>query len=434
MIREYLALPPARAVFGTVHAPPSKSATNRALVLAALSREPVEIAGPLDAEDTNRLAACLRAMGAVIRPTSEGVRVQGPLGAVPGVSVVLLDAGASGTAARFLAAVAAAVPGRYRLTGEARLRERPIAPLVAALRSAGAEIEYEGREGFLPLSIAGGRLESGGAGGPIVVDASESSQFLSALLIAAAGSDGGLSVRPAGSVASAPYVETTVSVLRAFGHEVLRGPGGEFTVARSSAGPGRYAVPGDWSSAIPFFAAAGIGGGEVTVTGLDWPSPDADAGALDVLESTGVAVDRSPVAIRARADRGPRTAVTVSAAGFPDAVPALAALAAFADGESRFGDVGHLRSKESDRIAAIAELVGAAGGRATPGESEVRVDGPAREGGGLRRLPTFEDHRIAMAAALLAIRVPGALIENPGCVAKSYPGFFRDLETILLRG
>lgn len=434
MIREYLAFPPARSVHGAVHAPPSKSATNRALVLAALSGDPVEIARPLDAQDTGRLAACLTAMGAVIEQTNEGVRVRGPLGTPSGAPAVLLHAGASGTAARFLAAVASAVSGRYRLTGDARLSERPVGPLVTALREAGAEIQCDGREGFLPLSIRGGTLGSARAGAPLAVDASESSQFLSAVLIAAAALDGGLSVRPAGKVASAPYVDTTVALLRVFGHRVDRGPDGEITVARGGGGPRRYTVPGDWSSALAFFAAAGIAGGEVTVTGLDWPSPDADARALDVVEAMGVEVDRAPSGVRARGDRGPLRAVDVSAAGFPDAVPVLAALAVFADGECRFRDVGHLRLKESDRIAAILGLVGAAGASAAPGEREVRVGGPPRRRDGVLRLPTFDDHRIAMAAALLAIRLPGALIESPGCVAKSYPGFFRDLETILLRG
>jgi 3-phosphoshikimate 1-carboxyvinyltransferase len=431
---EYLAFPPARAVHGTVHAPASKSATNRALVLAALSDEPVEILRPLDSQDTNRLAACLSAMGAVIEPTAEGVRVHGPLGTASGRDAVVLNAGASGTAARFLAAVAAAVPGRYRLTGDPRLLERPIGPLVTSLRQAGAGIEYAGRDGFLPLSIRGGTLGSARAGAPITVDASESSQFFSALLVAAAAQDHSLSVLPAGKVASAPYVETTVAVLEKFGHGVVRGPDGAVTVARGSGGPRRYAVPGDWSSALPFFAATGIAGGEVAVTGLDWPSPDADARALDVVEAMGVAVDRGPDAIRARGDRGPLTAVTVSAGEFPDAVPVLAALAVFADGESRFRDVAHLRLKESDRIAAIAELLDAAGASAAPGEQEIVVGGPPRPVSGVLRLSTFEDHRIAMAAALLALRLSGALIENPGCVAKSYPGFFRDLETILLRG
>lgn len=430
---DFLAFPPARGVRGTVSAPPSKSATNRALVLAALSGGPVEIVRPLDSQDTNRLAACLTAMGAVVERTAEGWRVHGPLGGRGERERVTLDVGASGTAARFLTAVAAAVPGNYLVTGEERLRERPIAPLVSALSEAGAEIAWAGREGFLPVSIRG-RTLGARANEPIAVDASESSQFVSALLVAAAAGDGAFAVRPLGRVASAPYVEGTVAALRAFGHEVTRGDDGTVTVTRGEREPARFDVPGDWSSALPFLAAPGIAGGDVTVTGLGWPSPDADARALGAIEATGVAVDRSALGIRARADRGPRRAIDVRAGDHPDAVPVLAALAAFAEGESRFREIAHLKWKESDRLAALGDLLRAAGASAAPGEAQIAVAGPPRPRGGLFRLPTFRDHRIAMAAALLALRLPGALIEDPRCVAKSYPGFFRDLETILLRG
>ena len=431
---DFLAFPPVRSVRGTVPAPPSKSATNRALLLAALSGEPVEILRPLDSEDTNRLSDCLTAMGAVVRPTADGVQIHGPLGSRPEGGRVTLDVGASGTAARFLTAVAAAVPGSYLLTGEERLRERPIAPLVAALREAGAEIAYAGRDGFLPLAIRGATLGAGRRGSPLLVDASQSSQFLSAVLVAAAARDRAFSVRPRGAVVSAPYVEATVAALRAFGHDVATDDEGTVTVTRGDRRPARFEVPGDWSSALPFLAAPGIAGGEVAVTGLEWPSTDADARALDVIEAMGVTVERTPGAIRARGDRSLRTPVEAAAGDFPDAVPVLAALAAFAEGPSRFVSIAHLRWKESDRIAATADLLRAAGAAPSPGEGDLVVAGPPRDGEGLRRLPTFRDHRIAMAAALLALRLPGALIEDPDCVAKSYPGFFRDLETILLRG
>lgn len=431
---DHLAFPPVRSVRGTVAAPPSKSATNRALVLAALSQEPVEIVRPLDSEDTSDLAGCLAAMGAVFRPTAGGFSVHGPLGTRVGREPVILDAGASGTAARFLAAIASAVPGNYRLTGRGRLGERPFAPLVAALREAGADVAYAGPEGFLPLAIRGGTLRAPGRGAPLSVDASQSSQFLSALLLAAAARDEAFSVRPLGPVVSAPYVEATVAALRAFGHGVASGDDGTVTVTRGDRPPSRFEVPGDWSSALPFLTAAGVAGGEVTVTGLEWPSADADARALDAIEAMGVTVERSPRAIRARGDGAPPEPVDVAAGDFPDAVPALAALAVFAEGESRFRSIAHLKWKESDRLAATADLLRAAGAVAKPGEGELAVTGPPRRQEGLRRLPTCRDHRIAMAAALLALRLPGSLVQDPGCVAKSYPAFFRDLETILIRG
>jgi 3-phosphoshikimate 1-carboxyvinyltransferase len=428
-LTDYLVLPPVRAVRGTVAAPPSKSATNRALILAALSPEPVDIVRALDSGDTRALVRCLRAMGAAVQETPSGLSVRGPLGQLSRYDVVL-DAGDSGTAARFLAAVAAAVPGRYLLTGSEQLLRRPMAELVAALRSAGAAVESAGAEGFLPIAIRGESLRSG----DVVVDASRSGQFLSALLLAGVAVEGGLSVRARGAVASAPYVETTLEALSNFGHFVGRGADGEIGVRRGAGEKASYEVPGDWSSALPFFAAAGIAGGEVSVTGLRWPSRDADAGALDVVASMGVGVERETGEIRARGSRGGLNPVSVEARAFPDAVPALAALAIFAAGESRFRGIRHLRWKESDRIAGIEALAAAAGAACVAKDDEIAITGPPRRSRiALTRLPTSDDHRLAMAAALLSLALPSLLIATPDCVGKSYPGFFRDLETILVR-
>jgi 3-phosphoshikimate 1-carboxyvinyltransferase len=427
-VTDYLVLPPVRAVRGTVAAPPSKSATNRALVLAALSPEPVEIIRALDSGDTQALVRCLRAMGAAIEETPSGLSVRGPLGK-PSRHDVVLDAGGSGTAARFLAAVGAAVPGRYLLTGSEQLLRRPMAELVAALRSAGASVESAGAEGFLPLAIRGESLRTG----DVAVDASRSGQFLSALLLAGVAVEGGLTVRSRGAVASAPYVETTLEALSHFGHSVERGADGEITVRRGARKTASYEVPGDWSSALPFFAAAGIAGGEVSVTGLRWPSRDADARALDVVASMGVGVERGAGKVRVRGSRGALTPASVEARDFPDAVPALAALAIFAAGESRFRGIAHLRLKESDRIAGVEALAAAAGARCVTRDDEIAITGPPRPRIALTRLPTLDDHRLAMAAALLSLGLPSLLIETPDCVGKSYPGFFRDLETILVR-
>ncbi len=424
----FLAFPPPRALEGTLRVPSSKSGTNRALVLAALASAPVEIARPLESDDTIALRRCLEAMGARISPAPDGgVLVSGPLGAVTG-GEVLLDASDSGTAARFLAAIAAAVPGRYVLDGSARLRERPMGELVRALQAGGSRIAYRGAEGCLPLGIEGGALRSG----EIAVDASRSSQFLSALLLAAVAVEGGLRVTPSGSVASSPYVATTLEALRDFGHEA--GPGGVFAVRRGASGPARYEVPGDYSSAVPLLAAVGAAGGAVTLTGLRWPSADADARALPVLEAMGIRIAADARSVAASA--GPRDLrpASVLATDFPDAVPALAALAALAPGESVFSGIGHLRLKESDRLAALAALVSAAGGSAVAREDSLVVKGPASPAAsGAVRLPTFRDHRVAMAAGLISLRVPGILIEDPDCVSKSYPRFFRDLETLAVR-
>ena len=424
---DFLALPPVRSLSGVVRVPPSKSATNRALLLAALAGTPVEIAAPLASDDTAALRRCLEAMGASIVATAQGLLVCGPLRGA-GDRTIDLDAADSGTAARFLAAAAAATRGRFLLRGSPRLCERPMGELVDALRGAGARIAYRGREGYLPLDIEGGTVASG----EVVVDAQRSSQFLSALLLAAVAVDGGLRVRAAGRIVSGPYVAATLEILREFGHRVEAGS--EFLVRRGGPLVQRYETPGDYSSAVPLAAAAGIAGGGVTLAGLRWPSADADAGALPVLERMGVRLVHGPDGVTATAERGASRAASIEAGDFPDAVPALAALAALTPGETVFSGVGHLRLKESDRLAALAELVEAVGGRAIVTEDALVVVGPATgRGGAVTRLPTFRDHRIAMAAALLALRLPGLLIEDPGCVAKSYPAFFRDLEALARR-
>jgi 3-phosphoshikimate 1-carboxyvinyltransferase len=424
---DYLAFPPVRSIEGTVRVPASKSATNRALVLAGLSEIEVEVVRPLESADTRALLRCLQAMGVSIRQTAEGLSIRGPLKG-RGDELVVLDAGDSGTAARFLAAVAAATPGRFLLTGSPRLRQRPIEELVTALVSAGASIAFSEERGFLPLEIEGGRLRSG----RVDVDASRSSQFVSALLLAGVAVEGGLQVRPTGPIASAPYVRTTLETLSAFGHRVSPGP--VLGSVRGASSPSSYAPPGDYSSGLALLAAAGAAGGTVLVHGLVWPSHDADAQALPALEKFGVQLRRASAGILAVSAPDRRAGADITATEFPDAVPVLAALAALGDGESRFHGIGHLRYKESDRIAALAELLTLVGADAEAEVDALVVRGSIRQAPvGAVRLPTFDDHRIAMAAAILSLKLPGLLIENPGCIAKSYPAFFRDLESISRR-
>lgn len=423
---DYLVIPPAKEVRGVIDAPPSKSATNRAYVLAALSAEPVEILRPLESGDTVALERCLRAMGARVERLPNGLRIGGPLSGPSGREVAL-DAGESGTAARFLTALAAVTPGCFLVTGSARLRERPMGDLVRALQALGASIEFRGEKENLPVSIAGGKISAR----RVTVDASLSSQFLSALLLVGAALEGGLEVDDTGTVASAPYVAMTIEALRAFGHDAKEGP--PFRVFRAARSIFRYEVSGDYSSTIALLAAAGAAGGEIEVRRLRWPAADADARALPVLERMGLKIVAKEGSVSA-AREGKLSPVTVRATDFPDAVPALAALAALAQGESRFEGIGHLRLKESDRISALESLITAAGGKARGERDALVVGGPLPAGSpGLLRLPTSNDHRIAMAAGLLSLARPGFLIENPGCVDKSYPGFFRDLESVTVR-
>src|SRR5262249_54497412 len=211
---------------------------------------------------------------------------------------------------------------------------------------------------------------------------------------------GGVSVRASGAVASAPYVRLTVETLRALGHDVEEGATGDTLRVRHAARPAdRYAVPGDYSSAIPLLAAVGAAGGRVVLKGLPWPSGAAYAAALPVLDRMGLRVSTTPTFVSTQGDPANLRPVDVAATAFPDAVPPLAALAALAPGESRFGGIGHLRLKESDRIAALAALLGAAGARAVAEADALTVEGPAAAlRSAASRLPTAGDHRMAMAA------------------------------------
>ncbi|MDQ6894739.1 MAG: 3-phosphoshikimate 1-carboxyvinyltransferase [Acidobacteriota bacterium] len=426
-MRSALAFPPARRLEGALRVPASKSATNRALVLAALSANDVTLVDPLDSDDTRALRRCLAQMGGRIEEVPEGLRVGGPLGRPPSDATVNLDARDSGTAARFLTAIASATPGAFRVTGSPRLRERPFGELVTALRALGADLEEEGRPGCLPLLLRG-RVRSSGS---VSVDAARSSQFLSAVMLLGAAGES-LEVAAAGAIVSRPYADLTLASLRAFGHTVEGD--GPWRIRRGSATPSRHEIPGDFSSAVPLLAALGVCGGEIRLHGVALPSSEADARAVPVLREMGLDVEAAAggAGIIARSRRGGLRPVAARASDFPDSVPALAALAAFAPGESRFDGIGHLRWKESDRLAALADLLRRAGAEAIATEESLLVRGtPAA--GDLARLSTFGDHRIAMAAAILSVGRGRLLIDDPDCVAKSYPRFFADLDSLCVR-
>jgi len=417
------AIPSVPEIRGRIRVPGSKSHTNRALLLASLASGPVRVRGALECGDADSLLACLAAAGASIerRPT-EILVTPGP----PPGSPVVLDARDSGTACRFLAASASASPGLdVTLTGSPRLCERPIGPLVDALRRLGADIAYLGRDGFPPLAIRGRALE----GGEAAVDASSSSQFASAILLAAPRMRDGVRLRLEGKEVSRAYVDTTLEVLS------LAGVGCRVAGASIEVPPGpirmdEIGIPGDFSSAVPLAGAVAVRGGELELENLPWPSRQADAAAFSVLEEMGVAVEPARGGIRV-SGRGKKP-VAADAAGFPDAVPVLCAIAAGIPGESVFSGVEHLRLKESDRIEAIRGMLGAAGAASAAGEGEIRVGGPAAGRACDPVFPTRSDHRIVMASTLLCLE-GGGFVEDPDSVGKSYPGFFRDLFRCILR-
>jgi 3-phosphoshikimate 1-carboxyvinyltransferase len=413
------AIAPRGPIDAVVAVPGSKSLSNRALVAAALARGESRLSGLLASEDIEVMRAALVALGARIEALGDDAwRVVGTAGALRAPAATL-DARASGTAARFLTAVATLAPGPSVLDGSPRLRERPIADLTEALGRLGARVEVLGRNGCPPVRIAGGGL----AGGAVAIDARRSSQTVSAVLLAApfARADVELELLE-GALVSRPYVELTLQVMRDFGADAGWTAQGRLRVIAGRGYAARdYAVEPDASSAAYLFCAAAIAGGRVRVPGLRADSVQADVGLLGVLERMGCRVARSAEAVELRGPEAGLAGVDVDMNAMPDAVLALAVTAAFARGPTRIRNVAHLRIKESDRLAALErELCKlGAGARATADGLEIE---PAPLNGA--EIDTYDDHRMAMAFALAGLRVPGVAIRDPGCVAKSWPTYF----------
>ena len=407
-----LTLPRGR-LHGRWRAPGSKSLTNRALVCAAAAPGESRLLEPLVSDDTRVLAESLERLGARVRFGERAVEVHGPLAPEPDREVEL-DIGPAGTPARFLCALAAALPCRALLDGSPRMRERPMGPLVDALTALGASIEPLGRPGFLPLRIRGGTLR----GGWVTIRGDVSSQFLSALMLASPLVPGGIELDVAGPLASASYLELTRRVIAAFGG----GPGG-YRAAR-------YRVPGDDSAACFFLAGALVSRGRLEVDGLERDSAQPDAVFRAWAEEAGAALEWSSETLVVDATR--TTAVRALAADVdqaPDAALPLAALLAFAGGESTLTGVARLRDKESDRLAAAVDLVTRAGARAEEDGRRLTISpGPPRRAD----FQAHGDHRVAMSAAVLALGLPaGCTLDEPAVAAKSNPRFFEDWAALL---
>ncbi len=402
--------------------PGSKSVTNRALVAAACADGESILLNPLDSSDTRALAAALRSLGAEIFLEGVRWRVRGPL-RPRGDSApeLVVDVGDAGTPARFLAALLAAVPGRFVLDGSVRMRERPMSPLFEAIRTLGGQIRCIGREGFLPAAIRGGTL----GGGRVAIRGDVSSQFLSALQLVSPLVPGGVALDVTGPIASAAYLSLTRRVLEGFGATA----GGGYR-------PARFRIPGDDSAACFPLAGALISGGRATLSGLARDSEQPDAafrGWAAVLGGTlgwETGADGEEALTLTGPARGARSlrAMDVDVDAAPDAALPLAAALAFACGSSRLAGVARLREKESDRLAGALELLTCAGASARvedglDGAPVLAIDGPA----GVPRSAAFAahaDHRVAMAAAILALVLPRATLDDPGCVGKSWPGFW----------
>ena len=421
-----------------VRVPGSKYEANRFLIAAALTDGTTRLSGLPEGEDIRAAISAVDALGGSTAGRGNSLEVRGTaVDAGPGPSFdpggpVRVAVGESGTLLRFLTAAAATVPGSITITGSGRIGERPVAGLVAALRALGADIETTGD--FAPLTVRSGRLD----GGAVSVPAAESSQFASGLLLAAPRAAGAVSVALEGDPVSASYLDLTVSVMARCGVRVERPGPGRFRVAPGARyRPGDHRISGDWTSAGYFFAAAAVAPGRVTVDGLDPESPQGERRFPGVLRRMGCEVSEAPSEEGVRvtvAGASRLRGVSVDMRSMPDAVPTLAAIAPFAEGATRIHGTSHLRHKESDRVAALADGLGRLGARVTATEDGLAIEPPER-GAPLRAagLDPHGDHRIAMALALTGLRVPGVRIRSPQVVAKSFPGFWRALSELGVR-
>ena len=424
-------IPSGRQARGRVRVPPSKSITHRYLNLALLGRRPLIVERPLLAEDTRLFLAALARCGWTVGERPEEIELMPPDDAGPHPPVEIF-CGNAGTMLRFLIAALAALPGRWLLDGVARLRERPVGPLVDALRRLGAEVRYLGAPGHVPLEIAGATL----AGGVTGLDAGESSQFLSALLMAGLAAPRPLTVEVT-ALTSAPYVEVTLAAARRCGGriEMLPAAGGtlRYRVIPGLLPPARLRVEGDASAACYPAAAAALTGGSVLLEGLAADSPQGDRRFLELLARMGAEVAWSGDEVAVHGGP-PLQAIEADLSAMPDQVPTLAALAPFARGTTRIRNVAHLRLKESDRLSAMASELRRLGAEVEEGTDRLDITGTwwqTPPPGERVAVDTHGDHRIAMSLALVGLRRPGVLIESPQVVAKSYPAFWQDFLGLL---
>lgn len=403
----------------SVRVPGSKSYTQRAMVIAALAKGESRLENALIAEDTRLLVAALGDLGATVRIEPERMVIAGTDGRLiaPALPIRL---GNNGTAIRLLTAMAALAEGPVTLTGDPRLCERPLGPLLKALSTLGAGSRTEGDRGYPPVTLVGGGI----AGGQAILKNIGSSQFVSALLLAAPYARRDVSIVLEGQIPSRPYLDLTVEAMAAFGVAAVVA-GNRFTVRAGQRYAGRdWRIEADASSASYFFAAAALTGGRVRVENMNRTTRQGDMGLLAHLAEFGCAVQWDEQGVTVTGGEMPGGERTFDLGAMPDMVPTLAVLAARRPGRTVIHNVAHLRIKESDRLAALAAELGKTGIAVTEQSDGLEITGGRPRGA---VIATYNDHRIAMAFAILGLVAPGMVIENEACVGKSFPGFWQVL-------
>jgi 3-phosphoshikimate 1-carboxyvinyltransferase len=420
-------VPVSKAIRGSIRPPGSKSITNRALVCAALADGISTLKGALDSEDTRVMVAALGQLGIEVdvRDGEKTLVVHGAAGQVPAFEAELYCAN-SGTTLRFLTALVTLGHGSFRLDGVERMRQRPIDDLLNALNQLGTHAVAENGDGCPPVVVHANGLR----GGEAMIRGDISSQFLSGLLMATPAARSAIEIGIEGTLVSQPYVRMTLAVMRAFGVEVeLNESPIRFLIEPQPYRATGYAIEPDASAASYFWAAAAVTGGSVTVDGLSKHSLQGDVAFVDCLEQMGCSVQRDADSITVTG--GELRSIDTDMNAISDTVQTLSVVALFAKGPTTIRNVGHIRHKETDRIAAVANELRKLGANVTEGPDSLTIEPGELRGA---TIDTYNDHRMAMSFALAGLRVAGVRIANPACVEKTYPEFFADLGALIARG
>jgi 3-phosphoshikimate 1-carboxyvinyltransferase len=415
-------VPVTRPVAGSIRPPGSKSLTNRALILAALARGPSRLTGVLDSRDTQVMIDSLRRLGLTVEQdlAARTISLEGSGGALKAAGAELWLEN-SGTSIRFLTAMCCLGHGRFRLDGNARMRQRPIAPLVDALSRAGVTIACELGTDCPPVVVDA----SGLPGGRWSVAGNLSSQYLSALLMTAPCAQSDVELTVTGELVSRPYVDMTIANMRQFGAQVTETRGNVFAIASRPYAGSDYDIEPDASAASYFFALAAVTGGDITVEGLTRDALQGDVRFVDALVRMGCRAEYGARSIRVIG--GPLAGIDIDMNAISDTAQTLACVAPFAKGPTRIRDVAHMRLKETDRVTAVVTEL-----RRLGLTVEEHPDGMTIHPGPLSPgvVQTYDDHRMAMSFALLGLRAPGIVIADPECTSKTYPDYFVDLERL----
>lgn len=422
MAADCVLIQPVGPLKARVRPPGSKSITNRALICAALADGESRLRGALDSEDTQVMIEALGQLGIRVRAdrVNRELKVEGCAGRIPAGGGELYVAN-SGTTVRFLAAMLALGQGSFRLDGTARMRERPIQDLLDALAQLGVSATSENGTGCPPIVLAANGL----AGGRATVRGDVSSQFLSGLLLASPYARQQVELLVDGVLVSQPYIRMTLAVMASFGVVVQESALTRFIIPQQQYSGRAYDIEPDASAASYFFGAAAITGGEITVDGLSRQSLQGDVAFVDCLEQMGCTV-------RYEADRitvvgGKLHGIDINMNAISDTVQTLGAVALFAEGPTTVRGVAHIRHKETDRIAALAAELRKLGATVDEFDDGLRITPGTLQPA---TIDTYLDHRMAMSLALVGLRQPGVVINDPGCTSKTYPTFFDDLSSL----